>query len=229
MRLLILVSVITCLLSCETTRKTSVDSTNNNQIWWVSGFKTQCSGGAGQMECLKVHKGSDLNDPEWELFYSNIEGFEYEEGFLKKIELTIEELPVTQVPADASSQKYTLVRELEKNVDYRTLLDGEWTLTRLGNNPINRSVRLPELTIDLNEMRISGTGGCNNYTGQIKSITFSSIELGKVAGTRKACPGPTIENEYLKALGEVGSFRIKGNNLMLFNDGKELLAFMKQN
>ncbi|PHI20763.1 hypothetical protein CEQ90_06850 [Lewinellaceae bacterium SD302] len=229
MRLLILISLATCLLSCDTTRKTSVDSTNNNQIWWVSGFKTQCSGGAGKMECLKVHKGSDLNDPEWEYFYSSIEGFEYEEGFLKKIELTIEELPTGQVPADASSLKYTLVRELEKNVDYRTLLNGEWTLTRLENNPINRSVPLPELTIDLKEMRINGTGGCNNYTGQIKSLTFNSIELSKIAGTRKACPGPTIENEYFKALGEVGSFRIKGNNLMLFNDGKELLAFMKQN
>jgi hypothetical protein len=40
-----------------------------------------------------------------------------------------------------------MIKELEKQLDYRTLLDGNWVLNRLNDNPIDRSVKLPEMEI----------------------------------------------------------------------------------
>ena len=77
------------------------------------------------MPVLNIYKGENLNDPEWENFYANIEGFEFEEGYLQKIEVKEEKLDKSQVPADASTIKYTLVNVLEKQKDLRTELNGK--------------------------------------------------------------------------------------------------------
>jgi hypothetical protein len=41
----------------------------------------------GKMECLNIYRGDDISKRNGENFYVNIEGFEFEEGFLKKIEV----------------------------------------------------------------------------------------------------------------------------------------------
>ena len=71
-------------------------SNSKNKIFWVSGMKTECSGGAGKMQCLIVHKGKNLDEAIWENFYSPIEGFEFEEGFMKKLEIREERRKLRQ-------------------------------------------------------------------------------------------------------------------------------------
>lgn len=74
-------------------------------------------------ECLLVQKNKNRIEGEWKYLYSKINGFELEEGYIYKLKVKEEKLE--NVPADASSIKYTLIEMLEKNVDKKLLLNGK--------------------------------------------------------------------------------------------------------
>lgn len=211
------------LQSCSTNKPQA----SKNTIYWIGSYKTDCYG-VGKMKCLSVQKSEQIDDSKWQLFYSPIEGFDFEEGYLKKIEVKEEALNPKNVPADASSVKYTLVREIEKKVDFKALLSGKWLLSSLNDNPINRSVTLPKMEISLTQMKVSGNGGCNNYNGTIKTLTAQNIEFGDIASTQMACVNRNIEHEFLQALGAAATYQIKGPGLTFFNkEGKKILSFLK--
>lgn len=86
----------------------SCTSPKNIVKYTVASQTADCTGVAPQ-KCLLVKKG---DASEWEFFYSPIEGFNYEEGY--EYVLEVREDPVENVPADASSIKYTLVKEVSK-------------------------------------------------------------------------------------------------------------------
>jgi len=202
-------------------------SISKNKTFWVSGIKTECTAGAAKMLCLNIYRGEDINNPKWENFYVNIEGFEFEEGFLKKIEVKEEQLK--NVPADASTIKYTMIKELEKQVDYRTLLDGSWVLNRLNDNPIDRSIKLPELEIRMNQMKVSGTSSCNTYSSKISKLGTNAIQFGTIVSTKKACISKNIEQKYFETLSTVETYEIKGGNLTFYNEkGEKIVSYMKK-
>ncbi|MCB9202953.1 MAG: DUF4377 domain-containing protein [Flavobacteriales bacterium] len=204
-------------------------SSSKNNVYWINSFKSDCVG-VGPMKCLNVYKGEDLENAKWQNFYSKIEGFNFEEGMLTKIKVKEEKLNPENVPADASSIKYTLVEVLEKKEDSRMHLNGNWILATLDGNPINRMVKIPTLEIDIAKQLLSGNGGCNNYTSSIKSLTLEKIELYPVVSTKKACINKNIENEYLKLLNSIKSYTVQGEKLTLYNqENKEILSFLKKN
>lgn len=88
---------------------TSCGSTKN-VTYTVASQKSSCVGVAPQ-ECLLVMKDGET---EWSLFYSQIEGFEYEPGYEYVIKVKEDYLDPADVPADASSIKYTLVKMVSK-------------------------------------------------------------------------------------------------------------------
>lgn len=200
-------------------------SSSKNNIFWVSGMKSECSAGAGKMQCLNVYKGENLDNAQWENFYAPIEGFQFEEGYLKKLEVKTEK--VNNPPADGSSIKYTMVKELDKKMDYRAKIGGNWILNKINDHPIDRSIVLPEVEIMLNEMKISGTGGCNNYSAEIAKLTYNSISLGNIANTNRACLNKNIEGDYFKALQAINNFEIK-DDLLIFYDSNDnpILSYM---
>ena len=65
--------------------------------------------GVGPMKCMQVKTDPDA---EYELFYSQIEGFEFEEGY--EYELLVQVDPVENPPADASSLQYTLIEVVQQ-------------------------------------------------------------------------------------------------------------------
>lgn len=75
----------------------------NSEIWSIGSQYQDCVG-VGPMKCLQVTKPN--GNPE--LFYSSIEGFNYQEGFDYQIEVS--STPIPNPPADGSSVKYTLVK-----------------------------------------------------------------------------------------------------------------------
>lgn len=87
----------------------------------------------------------------------------------------MKELDKDQVPADASSLKYTLNKVLETKTDNRPLMNGDWILAQLNNAPLNRMVVLPTMSIDLSKNLISGNTGCNNYSTTIKNLNDTGI------------------------------------------------------
>ncbi|MBC8516418.1 MAG: DUF4377 domain-containing protein [Nitrosopumilus sp.] len=75
----------------------------DTKILYVDSKLVDCVG-VGPQQCMLVRENPDSD---WEMFYENIEGFEYQEGTQYKIEVMITD--VENPPADASSLKYTLV------------------------------------------------------------------------------------------------------------------------
>lgn len=65
--------------------------------------------GVGPMKCMKIkEQGQD-----WQLFYSHIEGFQFEPGY--NYQLTVKVTEKQQpIPADASSLQWTLVKVINK-------------------------------------------------------------------------------------------------------------------
>lgn len=74
----------------------------------VASQQGDCVGVVPQ-KCLLVKTGSDTA---WTFFYNQIEGFNYEEGY--EYVLEVKEVKVENAPADASSLKYVLVKEISK-------------------------------------------------------------------------------------------------------------------
>lgn len=74
--------------------------------WVIADAMVDCVGVAPQ-RCLRVRRADEA---EFKLFYSNIEGFSFQEG--TRYELEVEVIPVENPPADAASERYKLVRQL---------------------------------------------------------------------------------------------------------------------
>lgn len=79
--------------------------------------------GVGPQQCMQVSE----TGPEgpFTLFYDQIEGFEYEEGF--SYELVVSEETVENPPADGSSIRWVLVEEVSKTPVAETMEDGTTT------------------------------------------------------------------------------------------------------
>lgn len=74
----------------------------------IASRQGDCVGVAPQ-KCMLIKKEGAEG---WEFFYSNIEGFQYEPGY--EYVLKVREEKKNPVPADASSIKYVLVKEVSK-------------------------------------------------------------------------------------------------------------------
>jgi hypothetical protein len=78
------------------------------KVLYVAPTKAPCQT-IVQTTCLQTREAPDQN---WDLFYSNISGFVYEEGFSYKIRVGVKSVP--NPPADGSSLSYRLLEQLEK-------------------------------------------------------------------------------------------------------------------
>lgn len=84
------------------------ESSPEGQLLEIAPYRTACIG-VGPMECLQVRRQGEEN---YSLFYSKIEGFEFESGY--QYVLRVKVTPVENAPADASSERYALLEVVEK-------------------------------------------------------------------------------------------------------------------
>jgi len=86
------------------------------KIVTIKSNLVDCQGEATQ-KCMQYKiKGED----NWQLFYDEIEGFTYEEGYTYELEVDIEK--IDNPPADGSSLKYTLKKVIKKERDAQMAL-----------------------------------------------------------------------------------------------------------
>ncbi|WP_340114632.1 META domain-containing protein [Maribellus mangrovi] len=221
MKFIYLLTLIFIIVSCNTT---------NENIYWVNSYQVDCVG-VGPMKCMLIQKGKAIEDGTWQNFYSKIEGFEYEPGFIYKLKVKEEQLE--NVPADASSIKYILVDVLEKTEDSKLGLNGTWNAQKINGSiiklPSTRGAGvLPTVYIDITKMQISGIDNCNNFTGSISKLSESTIELGPLAATQKMCPDMAIATAFNKALQAVKQYELSENTLTFKDEnGNDLLEFTK--
>lgn len=107
------------------------------------------------------------------------------------------------------------------------LFDKEWKLQELNGKAIVLDTAFkkePIIVFHKDTGKMTGNGGCNNFSGSYKVKEGNTIELSEGAATMMACPNLGIEGEFFKAFKQVKSYRIENNSLMLDNEKKEVVA-----
>jgi putative lipoprotein len=119
-----------------------------------------------------------------------------------------------------------LVSVARGQASQRPLRNTYWKLVRLGDAPVEVAEQQPEphLVLAMNQLRVSGSGGCNRLSGAFL-LEGNTLSFRSMAGTMKACPeGMEQETRFLQTLGQVRAFRIDGNHLELLDEAGEVLA-----
>ncbi len=154
--------VIFLLVSCAT-YKANKPNKPNNYIYWVNSAKAPCTG-VSEMQCLSVQKGETIISEDWQYFYSAIDGFNYQPGYIYKLIVHEEKIKKEKVPADASSIKYTLVKVLEKEQDARLRINDIWVLESIEGemiekNPSNPRQKIPQIEFNVADRKVMGNDG----------------------------------------------------------------------
>jgi heat shock protein HslJ len=201
-----------------------VDTTEKSieKIWYVGPEKVPCTGVAPQM-CLQIKESPEQN---YTLFYSAIEGFCYQPGYVYVIK--VREEPVENPPADASSLKWILIEVISKtgNVTASGLEGVDWHLDSYLNPELGNACLLPEteITALFEEDRVSGSAGCNGYSGQY-TTEGENITIGGVITTLMFC-GEDVsgqESQYLANLEKAAAYNVSGNLLKIYDSNQTLL------
>jgi len=104
MKTLFLGATATLLLSaCQ-----NAPAPTQGETLYINSQLVHCVG-VGPMQCMQVR--SNEQQP-WTLFYQQIEGFQFEPGY--RYQLTVSKEQLTDVPADASSLRYQLIKVVSK-------------------------------------------------------------------------------------------------------------------
>ena len=113
-----------------------------------------------------------------------------------------------------------------KTQNIKIALHDIWVVTHINEEIISENA--PTLEINLAEMMILGSDGCNNYTGPIKNVTSKNIEFGTIASTRKMCLNMNTANKYNQALNNSANYKRDNLNLYFYDtNGNKILSFKK--
>lgn len=103
-----------------------------------------------------------------------------------------------------------------------------WVLTNLNGAPVG--IGTP-ITLNLEEAKLSGTDGCNNYGGSY-TVNGAKFAVDKnLISTMMACPDTIMQRAgaYIAALTQAAAFKIDGQQLSLSDTGgKALATFTRQ-
>jgi len=104
----------------------------------------------------------------------------------------------------------------------------QWSLMELnGSSPAeSEGLRTPTLLLGAEEKRASGTSGINRYSGSF-DVDGARLKFGMFMGTRMVGPPAAmgVEDAFLKALGQVDSWKITAEQLELSSGETVLLRF----
>jgi heat shock protein HslJ len=122
---------------------------------------------------------------------------------------------------------------VEKIQDRKDGLNDNWVVVSIGGKELSATgvsdpSGLPQLEIQLAEMRYMGSDGCNRLMGGLIEVDEKTIRFGVSAGTQMMCPEMEIPDLFNRTLGKVQSWEIKKEQLHLFDEqGSELMQLKK--
>ena len=215
--------LVVLLVSCGTTKE---------QIYWVNSSKVDATNVAPE-KCIQVQQSDNINSENWEIIYTPIEGFDYQAGYLYKIKVKKEKLKAADVPADASSIKYTLIEVLEKKVDKKLRINDIWVLSKINTKEINTqdfntTQEIPQIEFKVAAMKVGGSDGCNQFFGSIEFLTEYQLHFGMFGGTKMMCMDMTLADEFLQTLSLVKTYKIENLHLYLYNKSAEEVMVLKK-
>lgn len=225
------VTLFFVLAACQPVRDTRMSSEPVEKTLYIGPELADCVG-VGPMKCMMVKENPD---DEYQFFYSEIEGFTFEPGYTYKVRVRVE--PVANAPADASSLKYTLIEVVSQEAVAAGAAGAEaalagptWQLTGVAdaNGVLSATPEGVTATATFADGRVSGSGGCNNYSAAY-TLDGDSLTIMPGPMTMMACPEPqmTIEQQLMAALGATAAYEIAGGELHLLNaDGQVVATFI---
>ncbi|WP_316822773.1 META domain-containing protein [Pedobacter gandavensis] len=198
----------------------------------VKEDRASCTGVA-PMNCLQVKYKNSKN---WELFYSEIQGFKHQEGY--RYTLSVIRTKRKNVPADASAYTYKLKKVIKKEKiavkpssgkdPLMAIANQKWTLSKINGQGVSSDRAF--IKLDDKGNKFNGSGGCNGIFG---SFTYNpktkSLSFGNIASTMMACADEKLnklETDFTKALGDQ-TFRLEtsGTTLTLYKGKIKALEF----
>ncbi|WP_194777357.1 DUF4377 domain-containing protein [Pararhodonellum marinum] len=224
---LYLASILFWGIACQNNQVTQVIP-GGEKVLWVNSYKVDCQG-VGPMSCLQTQESDEIEFGDWKNFYSNIEGFDYQPGYLYrlKVNVTQREAPI---PADACSLIYSLVEIIEKKPDFSLRITDIWKLIEIEDELVEHDQYSKALVFEMNarDRNFFGYAGCNNLRGQIVDLDERNIKFSSPASTMMACPEMLTESKVVDLLKEVRKYDVADLRLILQDEsGKKLLTFMK--
>lgn len=116
-----------------------------------------------------------------------------------------------------------------------SLIGTSWMLVELNGQPVDRSELTDAEAYTLNfeqdstGVRVFGMGDCNRFFGMPTiDEKNESILFGDMGVTRMMCPNQQREDEYIKALSDAKSYKIKEGSLVLMNGSDVLVKFTQK-
>ena len=96
-----------------------------------------------------------------------------------------------------------------------SLIGTSWTVERIEDLVADRATT----TVRFEEGRVSGRGGCNQYTGFLQAAG-SALRVSETRSTRMACAPPVMQQEtrFLSALAAVRTARREGDRVLLLDE-----------
>ena len=95
-----------------------------------------------------------------------------------------------------------------------------WRAVEIDGSPVTPQSKKREahLVLMSEGKRVSGSTGCNRFTGTFEQ-TATGFRFSKMAATKMACPPPldAQERAFLQALNVTATVRISGNTLELMD------------
>jgi heat shock protein HslJ len=206
-------------------------SASTEPVRWTLGAELADCTGVAPMKCLRYR---ERPDGPWLFHYGPVEGFEFRQG--QEVDLLVRFVTVANPPADASSRRVVLVRELDRRTVAMTasipadLSGSSWQVTSMRGNAMTvASGSRLSLAFD-DAGRASGHSGVNRFSAAVKvdaaSMRFEQAVSTRMAGTPEAM---ALEREFLSRLQNVDSWRIEGDRLFLRDAaGTELIALQRE-
>jgi len=93
-----------------------------------------------------------------------------------------------------------------------------WKLIELNGTTltsIDKQRSEPHINLHVEGNRITGSGGCNNFTGSYELMEGNRVLFSQIASTKMACMDMTNEDALLKILNIADNYVVNGDSLIL--------------
>lgn len=201
----------------------------------VNEEKAQCEGNP-DAKCLLI---KEEGKKEFEVFYQDIEGFTFNEGYRQT--LLVSERHVANPMVKQAEPIYTLIKVLKSEFIFdakklstmipqqgKTVLDKKWILRIMKDSDTSSyDIEDDAVWIQFNstDNKLNGNAPCNNFFGAFTSDYVSSIQAMAVGSTRMYCDNMKFEDMFFTLLQNADRFAIEKNKLVLYKGKRLLLVF----
>ena len=110
-------------------------------------------------------------------------------------------------------------RSQQTTLKTSTMLQGQYTVEDVNKRGI---IDYSQLTLRVNGNQVSGSTGCNHFTGSIES-QGDALHISQLAVTRKLCPEALMhqEQQYISSLETVNTLSINTPYILLQNSNND--------